>query len=91
FMAFLATKIRIWRLSMPASKIYITNCIGSVEVPVQAKTCEEKLRKLIDLFWLLRLLIKESYQAMDELKESHARNIKVKARKLEGYDKVTSL
>ncbi|KAG2197238.1 hypothetical protein INT47_003613 [Mucor saturninus] len=47
--------------------------------------------KLIDLFWLLRLLIKESYQAMDELEESHARNIRVKARKLEGYDKVTSL
>lgn len=30
---FPATKIRIWRAFMPASKIYVANCIGSVEVP----------------------------------------------------------
>ncbi|KAI7873839.1 uncharacterized protein EV154DRAFT_401169, partial [Mucor mucedo] len=54
FMAFLVTRIRIQRLSIPASKIYVTNCIGSVDVPTQAKTCEEMLITLIDLFWLLR-------------------------------------
>ncbi|KAG2191653.1 hypothetical protein INT46_004425 [Mucor plumbeus] len=61
------TKIRIWRAFMPASKVYVTNCIGSVEVPTESKTSEEKLRKLIDLFWFLRQLINESYQAIDEL------------------------
>ncbi|KAI7902944.1 uncharacterized protein BX663DRAFT_55866 [Cokeromyces recurvatus] len=47
---FTATKIRIWRAFMPASKIYVTNCICSVEVPTESKTSEEKSRKLIDLF-----------------------------------------
>ncbi|KAG0823875.1 hypothetical protein G6F19_010636 [Rhizopus arrhizus] len=86
-----ATKIRIWRAFMPESKVYVTNCIGSVEVPTESKTSEEKLRKLIDLFWFLRQLINESYQAIDELQGSHIDNMKKKARKLEGHEKVTSL
>ncbi|KAI8876608.1 hypothetical protein K501DRAFT_300343, partial [Backusella circina FSU 941] len=85
------TKIRIWRAFMPASKAYVINCIGSVEVPTESKTSEEKLRKLIDLFWFLRQLINESYQAIDELQGSHIDNMKKKARKLEGHEKVTSL
>ncbi|KAI8367890.1 hypothetical protein EDC96DRAFT_442080, partial [Choanephora cucurbitarum] len=86
-----ATKIRIWRAFMPASKVYVTNCIGSVEVPTESKTSEEKMRKLIDLFWFLRQLINESYQAIDELQKSHNDNMKKKARKLEGHEEVTSL
>ncbi|KAI8059692.1 hypothetical protein BDF21DRAFT_390190 [Thamnidium elegans] len=85
------TKIRIWRAFMPASKVYVISCIGSVEVPTESKTSEEKLRKLIDLFWFLRQLINESYQAIDELQGSHIDNMKKKARKLEGHEKVTSL
>ena len=40
---------------MPASEVYVVNCIGSVEVPTDSKTSEEKLRKLIDLFWFFRV------------------------------------
>ncbi|KAI8876559.1 hypothetical protein K501DRAFT_200148 [Backusella circina FSU 941] len=31
----------IWRVSMPHSKLYIKNCIGSVEVPTTARTSEK--------------------------------------------------
>lgn len=37
---------------MPATKVYMANCIGSVEVLTESKTSEEKLKKLNDLFWL---------------------------------------
>ncbi|KAG1139478.1 hypothetical protein G6F37_010271 [Rhizopus arrhizus] len=43
------TKLRIWRVLMPHSKLYIKNCIGSVEVPTAARTSEENLRKLVNL------------------------------------------
>ncbi|KAI7902403.1 uncharacterized protein BX663DRAFT_74638 [Cokeromyces recurvatus] len=85
------TKIRIWRAFMPASKIYVINCIGLVKVPTASKTSEENLRELINLFWRFRKLIKESYQAINELQGSHINNMKKKSRKLEGNVKVTSL
>ncbi|KAI9262603.1 hypothetical protein EDC94DRAFT_561559 [Helicostylum pulchrum] len=47
------TKIRIWRTFMPTGQIYVINCIGSVEVPTDAKSSKENLRKLIDMFWFL--------------------------------------
>lgn len=48
------TKLRIWRVSMPHSKLYIKNCIGSVEVPTTARTSEENLRKLVNLLWFMK-------------------------------------
>ncbi|CAO3664816.1 unnamed protein product [Rhizopus stolonifer] len=37
---------------------------ATLEVPMDPKTSEEKLRALIDLFWLLKKSIEESYQAV---------------------------
>ncbi|KAI9022947.1 hypothetical protein CLU79DRAFT_749632 [Phycomyces nitens] len=85
------TKIRVWRASMPARKVYVTTCIGSVKVPTEPKSSEEKLRKLINLFWFLRQLIDESYEAIDELQGSHIANMKIKARRLEGHESIKSL
>lgn len=57
FVDTLATKIRIWRVSMPAEEIYLSTCIGSVVVPTNANTSEEQLRQLIDNFWQLRVSV----------------------------------
>ncbi|KAG1175300.1 hypothetical protein G6F36_011121 [Rhizopus arrhizus] len=83
---FYATKIRIWRVSMPAEEIYLSTCIGSVVVPTNANTSEEQLRQLIDNFWQLRTSIMESCKAIEELKDSHIENMKIKTRRLKGHE-----
>ncbi|KAI9480275.1 MAG: hypothetical protein EXX96DRAFT_594635 [Benjaminiella poitrasii] len=42
FFCFSATKIRIWRAFMLASKVYVTNCIGLVEVQQNLKRQRKK-------------------------------------------------
>ncbi|KAI8642177.1 hypothetical protein BD408DRAFT_320739, partial [Parasitella parasitica] len=67
-------------------KVYVSYCIGSVKVPTDPKTSEEKLRTLVDLFWLLTRSIEESCQAIEELEQSHIDNLKKKIRKLEEHE-----
>ncbi|CAO3632099.1 unnamed protein product [Mucor fragilis] len=82
------TKLRIWRMSMPHSKLYIKNCIGSVEIPTKARHSEENLRKLVNLFWLMKQMISESYEAIDALESSHVSNMKIKTRKAAGHEDI---
>lgn len=50
---FVTIKIRVWRLSMSESKLFIKTRVGSVEVSVVARNSEASLRKLCNLFWFI--------------------------------------
>ncbi|RCH94343.1 hypothetical protein CU097_008848 [Rhizopus azygosporus] len=63
----------------------------SVGMPTRAQGSEESIRRLVDLFWLLRTLVLEASQAMYSLRSSHVFNMKVKTRNLEGSSEVTDL
>ncbi|CEG72711.1 hypothetical protein RMATCC62417_08222 [Rhizopus microsporus] len=71
-----STKLRIWH---------------SVGMPTRAQGSEESIRRLVDLFWLLRTLVLEANQAMDSLRSSHVENMKVKTRNLEGSNEIIDL
>lgn len=78
---------RIWRVSMPHSKLYIKNCI----VPTTARNSEENLRKLVNLLWFMKKMILESYEAIDASENSHISNMKIKTRKAPGYEDITEI
>ncbi|CEJ03250.1 hypothetical protein RMCBS344292_17238 [Rhizopus microsporus] len=71
--------------------IFFVLATYSVGMPTRAQGSEESIRRLVDLFWLLRTLVLEANQAMDSLRSSHVENMKVKTRNLEGSNEIIDL
>lgn len=70
---------------MPKKEVYITNCIGSITLPIKARDCEEQHN------WFAKSMMEETCKEISRLEKSHVRNRTKKNRNVVGHEGICEL